>query len=50
MNNNINESIIYLFHEYERLKLKSKNHQLTTNEEKQILEKLASFLGKKNEK
>jgi len=49
MNKNIIESFNFLLVEYKRLKLKEKNHTLT-QEEKETLQKLMSFIGKKNEK
>ena len=49
MNNDIDESLRYLFEEYKRLKLKEKKLKLTI-EEKETLKKLSSFLGKSNEK
>ena len=46
MNTNINESIKFLFSEYNRLKLKEKNN-IITKEEKNTLKKLEFFIGKK---
>ena len=46
MNNSIRESFNFLLAEYKRLKLKEKNKTLT-NEEKESLQKLTSFIGKK---
>tara|TARA_B110000014_G_C19990930_1_gene513243 strand:+ start:749 stop:895 length:147 start_codon:yes stop_codon:yes gene_type:complete len=48
MNTNINESIKFLFSEYNRLKLKEKNN-IITKEEKNTLKKLEFFIGKKND-
>ena len=49
MNQDIDESLKYLFEEYKRLKLKEKKQELTI-EEHETLKKLSSFLGKSNEK
>ena len=49
MNQDIDESLKYLFEEYKRLKLKEKKLKLKI-EEKETLKKLSSFLGKSNEK
>ena len=46
MSKNINQSINFLINEYERLKLKEKEKEIT-KEEKETLIKLISFLGKK---
>ena len=45
MKNKINESISFLLAEYKRLKLKEKDKTIS-NEEKEVLKKLASFIGK----
>ena len=45
MKNKINESISFLLAEYKRLKLKEKDKTIS-NEEKEALKKLASFMGK----
>ena len=47
MNKNINESLNLLLADYKRLKLKEKN-KIISEEERVALEKLSSFLGKKN--
>ena len=46
MNKKINQSLNFLLAEYKRLKLKVKNKTIT-NEEKDTLKKLSSFIGKK---
>ena len=48
MKNNINESISFLLAEYKRLKLKGRDKKIS-NEEKEALKKLASFIGKPND-
>jgi len=48
MNNSIKESFNFLLAEYKRLKLKEKNRTLS-REEKESLQKLSSFIGKKND-
>ena len=48
MNKQINESINFLLAEYNRLKLKEKNN-IITKEEKESLQKIASFIGKPDE-
>ena len=48
MNKDINESINFLLTEYQRLKLKEKN-EIITEEEKETLKKISSFIGKENE-
>ncbi|MDC0194782.1 hypothetical protein OAJ82_00785 [Alphaproteobacteria bacterium] len=48
MNKKINESFNFLIKEYQRLKLKNK-HKTISDEEKQTLRKIASFIGKKDE-
>jgi len=48
MNQNINKSINFLLNEYQRLKEKEKNNTIT-KEEQITLQKLAIFLGKKND-
>tara|TARA_B100001245_G_C22590130_1_gene292916 strand:- start:207 stop:353 length:147 start_codon:yes stop_codon:yes gene_type:complete len=45
MKKEIQESISFLMKEFKRLKKKKEEKKLT-NEEKEILEKLGSFLGK----
>jgi len=47
MNKNIIASFKFLITEYKRLKLKEKNS--LTNEEKETLQKLISFIEKENE-
>ena len=47
MKNNIKDSISFLFAEYKRLKLKNKNKTIS-KEEKEVLNKIGIFLGKKN--
>jgi hypothetical protein len=46
MNKSIYESFGFLLSEYKRLKLKEKN-KIITKEEKETLQKLSSFVGKK---
>lgn len=48
MNKQINESINFLLAEYHRLKLKEKKN-IITKEEKESLQKIASFIGKLDE-
>jgi|TARA_B110000438_G_C15710883_1_gene605281 hypothetical protein len=48
MNKKINESFSFLIKEYRRLKLKN-NQKTISDEEKQTLRKLESFIGKKDE-
>jgi|TARA_B110000263_G_C15269844_1_gene492922 hypothetical protein len=48
MNKKINESFSFLIKEYRRLKLKNKQKKIS-DEEKQTLRKLKSFIGKKDE-
>ena len=48
MNKDINQSINFLLAEYWRLKLKKKNETIT-EEEKETLKKISSFVGKENE-
>ena len=45
MNKNINESLKFLIKEYNRLKLKKESEDITA-EEKEVLKKLASFIGR----
>ena len=47
MKNKIKDSISFLFAEYKRLKLKKKN-KIILKEEKEALNKIGAFLGKKN--
>jgi hypothetical protein len=49
MNKLIDESLSFLISEYKRLKLKEKNNTIDI-EEQEALNKLASFIGKNNEK
>ena len=46
MKKELTESIKFLLSEYKRLELKEKNMNIT-NEEKETLESLKSFIGKK---
>ena len=48
MKKELNESIKFLLNECKRLELKEKNKDIT-KEEKETLESLKSFIGKKNE-
>ena len=48
MKNKINESISFLLAEYKRLKLKDKDKTIS-NEEKEALKKLGSFIGKQDD-
>ena len=49
MNKFIDESLDFLLSEYKRLKLKEKK-KIISEEEKEALKNLASFIGKDNEK